>query len=577
MKLNRKWFLVIALVLSLAMATAGTLAYLTDRDTVENVFTMGNVNIKVEEEYEKDSELVPGIEVTKKAGIRNEHETEDAWVWMIVSVPENLQDYLELKWDEAVFTVEKDAGSPHEGYVGYLAKYTDNTKVLEAGKSTGPILLSVTLKNTVDYQGGKYVSVVDGVITEIGAPDEILKSIYVDGFAMQIDGFDTVDEAIDAYKGQWGDNFKGGKSDPDADTWDGTKDTSWYNDTDTEFVITTAEQLAGFAKLVDDGNTFAGKTIKLGNDINLYAVDENGEKVTFNPIGNNSAQVFEGTFDGQDHTIENLYQNGWDLGYEWGAYGSVSLFSSLNNATVKNLTMSGSETQVEGGDVAGITGSATGTCVFENITIEKSDIATYNNSCAGIIGWSGAGTYTFKNITIKEDVELTGLWGSFDSSIGGIVGQAEPGATYNFENVEINCRLNVFNDCTASYDYYNYRMCGMVMGRLEETITIDGTNYPDTSKYNITCNNVTVNYGDWMNYHYCEPTPGHNNGRGMRVEPGYSYSGLPADYDHSQCTTNHNASMPFDQIFGGAQLGVKGLKSYTGVTVNYPDDYPFED
>lgn len=43
------------------------------------------------------------------------------------------------------------------------------------------------------------------------------------------------------------------------------------------------------------------------------------------------------------------------------------------------------------------------------------------------------------------------LWGSFDSSIGGIVGQAEPGATYNFENVEINCRIDAYNDCTASY------------------------------------------------------------------------------------------------------------------------------
>ena len=47
----------------------------------------------------------------------------------------------------------------------------------------------------------------------------------------------------------------------EADVWDGTVDTSWYNDTDTEFVITTAEQLAGLAELVDDGNDFAGKTI----------------------------------------------------------------------------------------------------------------------------------------------------------------------------------------------------------------------------------------------------------------------------------------------------------------------------
>ena len=354
-----------------------------------------------------------------------------------------------------------------------------------------------------------------------------------------------------------------------TDTWDGTIDTTWYNDTDAEFTLNTSEQLAGLAELVDAGNSFAGKTIKLGSDLDLYYVpDGNTEPKSFDPIGDDVA--FEGTFDGQGYAIENLYQSGWAFGYEWGSYGSVGLFGELKNATVKNLTISGAESLVEGGDVGGITGSATGDCVFENITLEDSVFATYNNGNGGIIGWSGAGNYTFKNITISEDVVLAGLWGSFDSSIGGVVGQGEPGATYNFENVDIACRIDAYNDCTASYDYYNYRMCGMIIGRLAKTTTIDGANYPDTSKYNISCNNVTVTYGNWANYHYCDPTPANmNGGRGMRVESGYSYDGLPADYDHSQCTTHHNELIPFDQIFGGDQYGVKGLKSYNGVNVIY--------
>ena len=49
MKLNRSLLLVLALVLSLAMVTTGTLAYLTDTDTKVNVFTLGNVDISVEE------------------------------------------------------------------------------------------------------------------------------------------------------------------------------------------------------------------------------------------------------------------------------------------------------------------------------------------------------------------------------------------------------------------------------------------------------------------------------------------------------------------------------------------------
>lgn len=363
-----------------------------------------------------------------------------------------------------------------------------------------------------------------------------------------------------------------------ADKWDGTADTSWYDPANpkTEYEFSTAEQLAGLAELVSGDTKFNGVTFKLTQNLDLYCEDTtpnaDGDPLTFRPIGDHSKDgTFEGIFDGNGKTISNLYQNGWDLGYEWGLYGSYGLFGNVNDATVKNLTLSGGESYIEGGDTSFVAGSATGTCVFENITIEDSISATYNNGNGGIIGWSGAGNYTFKDITIAEDCVLAGLWGSFDSSIGGIVGQAESGATYNFENVEVSCRIDAYNDCTASYDYYNYRMCGMIIGRLEETTTIDGVKYPDTSKYNITCTNVTVTYGEWANYHYCEPTPGLNGGRGMRVEPGYAYDGLPADYDHSQCVDNHMNLIPFDQIFGGDQLGVKGLKTYEGVTVIYPE------
>lgn len=60
-----------------------------------------------------------------------------------------------------------------------------------------------------------------------------------------------------------------------VDAWDGTADTSWYTKADanaTEYHITTAEQLAGLAQLVnaDPGTTnFAGKTFYLDNDLDL--------------------------------------------------------------------------------------------------------------------------------------------------------------------------------------------------------------------------------------------------------------------------------------------------------------------
>ncbi len=36
-----------------------------------------------------------------------------------------------------------------------------------------------------------------------------------------------------------------------TDSWDGTADTSWYDENETEFHLQTAEQLAGMAKLIN--------------------------------------------------------------------------------------------------------------------------------------------------------------------------------------------------------------------------------------------------------------------------------------------------------------------------------------
>jgi hypothetical protein len=97
--------------------------------------------------------------------------------------------------------------------------------------------------------------------------------------------------------------------------WDRKVDTSWYNDTDTqsEFIIYTAEQLAGLGQLVNSGkSSFESKTIKLGKDIvlNDIADMENWEeahpKNIWTPIGTNDSP-FKGIFDGCGHIISGVY------------------------------------------------------------------------------------------------------------------------------------------------------------------------------------------------------------------------------------------------------------------------------
>ena len=326
--------------------------------------------------------------------------------------------------------------------------------------------------------------------------------------------------------------------------------------------------------------------IKLLADIDLTGVKTNGD--SFAPIGRYCSgqgvnAPFTGHFDGDGHTIKGIYQSGWDFGYEWGTTGYLGLFGYVVDATIENLTIEGMESVVEGGTLAAVAGRADGKCVFKKITVKNSKLGTYNNRCGGIVGWTGyykneadetVCDFTFEDINICEDVVLGGLWGSFDSSIGGVMGQLNSGATScKLKNVSIACRIDAYNDCTASYDYYLYRMCGMIIGQMSKTTTIDGSTYPDVAAYGIEFDNVTVKYGQWMNYHYCEPTPGLNGGRGMRVEPGFAYDGLPADFDHTQCVDNHYNCIPFDQLFGGTQTACKGVKAWEGVTVNYPAEY----
>lgn len=93
-------------------------------------------------------------------------------------------------------------------------------------------------------------------------------------------------------------------------TWGDLANTSWYTEADanaTEYHITTAEQLAGLAQLVnaDPGTTnFAGKTFYLDNDIDLSG----HEWISIGTIigGDCPKYSFCGVFDGQGHVISNL-------------------------------------------------------------------------------------------------------------------------------------------------------------------------------------------------------------------------------------------------------------------------------
>lgn len=359
-----------------------------------------------------------------------------------------------------------------------------------------------------------------------------------------------------------------------------------YDEANATYMLTNKQGLEWLRDEVNNDNTFEGKIVTLTDDIDAgVEYDENGERISFATIGTCSKIVvkpFKGTFDGAGYTVKNIYQNGWDFGYEMYKWGSLGLFGKLENATVKNVTLDGFELRVEGGNVGGIAGNAAGDCVFENITVKNSILCSYNNGVAGILGWPEAGNYLFKDIKIESDVTIVAFWDTYDASLAGVLAEAYTDGTYHFENIEVSCKLSAHNDVTANsaYKWYNYRLSGMVVGNVGATTKTDtGRTIPDPTACNITCNNVVVNYGDWMNYHYCWNTALTRNCQ--RVEADYSYSGVDItqyapdsdrDDDGDIDEDDFYFCLPFDQLFGGDK-GVSGLATYEGVTVNYPASY----
>lgn len=332
MKLTRKTILVMALLISVAMATTGTLAYLTDRDSEANVFTFGNVSIDLNEAFGQGATLVPGVNIEKKPVITNTGKN-DAWVWMTFSIPsalDNLVQGTEQGSNENIIHWNP-LGATTEGYVsetrvnnaiaeGHLPEgttaaailaanstwnvfnslgdgknvYTEeidgvayNTyvllynKALTPGETTLPSIFKVFMDAQIDIDpNGDLYRVVKGNATPVdwnintdGNP-----IIYVSAYAIQKDNFDTVEEAYAAYGKQWGDN--------------GTE----YGKP--AVIVTTADEAAAVWTR-DASNTYHLNTSVIAQDItpwseyttgNSYTVNGNGNTLTMSP---SDAQTFD--------------------------------------------------------------------------------------------------------------------------------------------------------------------------------------------------------------------------------------------------------------------------------------------
>lgn len=510
---NKKVIIGLGAIAAVLFGVASSIAYLTDTESNVNVMTVGNVKIQqleYERAVDKDGNWIveDGMEVLQpytqnqpimpsvykndqKTMIWDQRDNEtyyqtweqigapgsnqlfdksvknvidkfvfvkntgrkDAYVRTIVAIEEPEGIYssaIHINQHTKNNIEKKDIGyATIEGVRYYLIEYTYTTK-LAPGEVSRPSFLQVYLDPKTSNED----------VELFGSTFEVLAFSQ----AVQTDGFDSANEALDEAFGDttisnnpWINGVNR------ASEWDGkTTDTTWYNDTDTEFTITTAEQLAGLAKLVNEGTSFDGKTITLESNIDL-------DKEEWTPIGN-ATNTFKGNFDGNGHTISNLKISNAQAD-DVGLFGKTT--DGKKNTTIKNLTINNA-TVTGHKNVAAVAGNSF-TADFDNINVtgliritayryagavtgysygtksnitvdvkEGSFVKAYsiengeadNSTVGGVIGYVAEGSSVLKNVTSNIDVIGT------NSRVGGIAGLVQTGATLVNCTSSGNVRLN---------------------------------------------------------------------------------------------------------------------------------------
>ncbi len=235
----------------------------------------------------------------------------------------------------------------------------------------------------------------------------------------------------------------------------------------TKVFIFSKGDLVNLSNEVANGNTFAGKTVLLMNDIDL----ENEE---WTPIGN-AKNKFQGNFDGQDYTISNLkITTGNDYVGLFGFTTDGHIANlTIHNADVKgrvgtgalsgcpyttsydNITLTGL-VKVEGMSYVGGVLGRNAYANVSNITVNVEEGSyvkgnsvenglAYRTYVGGVIGFMGEGTHEVKNVTSNIDVYGTVC------DVGGLVGIAHEGNKFTNVTITGNVYLNGVDTDASSY------------------------------------------------------------------------------------------------------------------------------
>ena len=196
----KKKILAIALVVAmLAVAiVSASLAYFTDEDYATNTFTLGEIDIDLEEDFgnkdDKDgdgkpdgSEFYPGVDVTKKVWVENTSTTgNEAYIRVHVAFPVELAPREATKNGEGEITGYTYKITGEDGLAIVTANTTDWTwtdiysaDIGEEGGTIVPCVVYVATYNTSVEAGKKTTNAIDAVKLNAAADTDILKTEVV--------------------------------------------------------------------------------------------------------------------------------------------------------------------------------------------------------------------------------------------------------------------------------------------------------------------------------------------------------------------------------------------------------------
>ena len=205
---------------------------------------------------------------------------------------------------------------------------------------------------------------------------------------------------------------------------------------DTSYEVNSVAGLKIFGDAVNAGNSFAGCTIKLTNDLDL-------SNEQWSPIGT-SENPFKGTFCGSGSTIKNL-----DIveteAKEGKAY--IGFFGYAKDVAIKDVTFENVNLNIacldidhSQGHIGAVAGSLEGASTIENVTV-KGDIkveATFDANGASrvavVAGGNSYGNVTMKNVHV---IANEGSYLKANNNTGALAGQLQG------KNVFENCSSNI--------------------------------------------------------------------------------------------------------------------------------------